>query len=220
MPQKYHAVQTVCYGATVSTTTEPARDRRRERGARTRERLLDATVACLIELGYSRTSMQEICTRAEVSRGAQLHHFPTKAGLMAEAVQHLTTRRIGELQAAGVQIPPGVAGVGTMIDVVWAGFSGPLAKAAMELWVASSTDPDLRASLLPVDRALGRATFDLSREALGPDIPQGPFETVFWLTVNLTRGLALDTMIGGDGQRRRELLEQWKATATAMLAAG
>jgi AcrR family transcriptional regulator len=204
----------------VSAMSEPTRDLRRERGARTRERLLDATVECLIELGYSRTSMQEICTRAGVSRGAQLHHFPTKAGLMADAVQHLTTRRIGELQAAGVEIPRGVAGIGAMIDLLWAGFSGPLAKAAMELWVASSTDADLRESLLPVDRALGRTTFELYRAALGPDVAPAPFETVFWLSVNLTRGLALDKMIGGDEHRRGELLEQWKITATAMVAAG
>lgn len=204
----------------MSAAVEPPKDLRRERGARTREHLLDATVDCLIELGYSRTSMQEICTRAGVSRGAQLHHFPTKAGLMAEAVQHLTSRRIADLQADGVEIPPGVDGVPAMIDLLWKGFSGPLAKAALELWVASSTDPDLRASLLPIDRALGRATFDLYREALGPAVPSQAFDTVFWLTVNLTRGLALDRMIGGDDGRRLALLEDWKRTAAAMVAAG
>ncbi|MCW2958895.1 MAG: TetR family transcriptional regulator [Solirubrobacterales bacterium] len=203
----------------MSATAEPARDLRRERGARTREQLLDATVACLVELGYSRTSMQEICTRAGVSRGAQLHHFPTKAGLMAAAVEHLTTRRIAQLRPAGAAIPPGVEGIPAMIDSLWQGFSGPLAKAALELWVASSTDPDLRESLLPVDRALGRATHDLYRDALGAGVPAGPFETVFWLTVNLTRGLALDRMIGGDDTRRHALLEEWKRTATAMVAA-
>ncbi len=204
----------------MSAATEPTRDLRRERGARTREQLLDATVACLIELGYARTSMQEICTRAGVSRGAQLHHFPTKAGLMAEAVQHLTTRRIADLRADGLEIPPGVDSVPQMIDLLWKGFSGPLAKAALELWVASSTDPELREHLLPVDRALGRATFELYREALGPDVPREAFETVFWLTVNLTRGLALDRMIGGDDARRHALLEEWKRTATTMVQAG
>jgi AcrR family transcriptional regulator len=204
----------------MSAAIEPSRDLRRERGARTREQLLDATVSCLIELGYSRTSMQEICTRAAVSRGAQLHHFPTKAGLMAEAVQHLTTRRIADLRATGVQIPPGVDGVPEMIDHLWQGFSGPLAKAALELWVASSADPGLRVSLLPVDRALGRATFELYREALGPGVPPEAFETVFWLTVNLTRGLALDLMIGGDDDRRVALLEEWKRTAARMVGGG
>ncbi len=204
----------------MTTTSEPIRDLRRERGARTREQLLDATVDCLIEVGYAKTSMQEICTRASVSRGAQLHHFPTKAGLMAAAVEHLTQRRITALQAEGIDIPEGIDGVGPMVELLWTGFSGPLAKAALELWVASSTDEDLRESLLPVDRALGRVTFDLYRTALGDGIPEGPFETVFWLTVNLTRGLALDKMIGGDDQRRRHLLDQWKQTATAIVRSG
>lgn len=202
----------------MSATSEPAPDLRRERGARTRERLLDATIGCLIELGYSRTSMQEICTRAGVSRGAQLHHFPTKVGLMAGAVEHLTQRQIAAIRSADLEIPPGPEGIAVMIDLLWAGFSGPLAKASMELWVASASDPDLRASLLPVDRALGRATFELYRDAAGSGLPAAAFETVFWLTVNLNRGLALDEMIGGDPARRGELLAQWKTAATAMLS--
>ena len=33
--------------------------------------LLDATIECLVSLGYARTTVQEICARAGVSRGAQ-----------------------------------------------------------------------------------------------------------------------------------------------------
>jgi AcrR family transcriptional regulator len=50
-----------------------------ERSATTRARLLDATIDCLSELGYTNTTTTEIAKRAGLSRGAQLHHFPTKA---------------------------------------------------------------------------------------------------------------------------------------------
>ena len=43
-----------------------------------RQRLLEATVDCLVEHGWSGTSTTLVSQRAGVSRGAQLHHFPTK----------------------------------------------------------------------------------------------------------------------------------------------
>ena len=40
------------------------------RREQTRTALLDATVECLVDIGYARASMQEICARAGVSKGA------------------------------------------------------------------------------------------------------------------------------------------------------
>ena len=71
--------------------------------------------------------------------------------------------------------------------------------------MAARTDPELRAAIRPVDRALGRATLAHASQVAG-DLPKERAETLFWLTVNLTRGLALDAELGGDPNRRRELL--------------
>src|SRR3712207_2922448 len=68
-----------------------------ERTANTTEKLLDATVALVVERGYRNASLPEICKRAGVSRGAQLHHYPTKEALVAGAIEHLLARRVREL---------------------------------------------------------------------------------------------------------------------------
>jgi AcrR family transcriptional regulator len=187
-----------------------------QRRERTRELLLDATVSCLVELGYSGTTVHEICRRAGLSRGAQQHHFTTKAELMAAAVEHLAERLRVEVTATLV-LPLGPERVAEAIDVLWRGFSGELSTAALELWVAARTDEELRRSMLPVDRALARSTLDIYRAAAGDDLPLERLETIFWLTLNVTRGLALDAMIGGDPERRAHLLDEWKRMATAML---
>lgn len=180
-----------------------------ERSAQTRTALLDATVDCLIELGYARTSVHEICARAGVSKGAQQHHFTTKADLMAAAVEHLT-HRIGEeiVDAAG-SLPPGPQRIERGVELLWQGFSGTLSAAVMELWVAARTDAELKAAIRPVDRALGKSTLALFTSLTG-ESPSERTETLFWLTVNLIRGLALDAEIGGDPVRRKQLLEEWK----------
>ena len=69
-----------------------------------RARLLDATVDCLVERGFAGTSTTLVSERAGVSRGAQLHHFPTKNDLVVAAVEHLTEKRGAELAAAAASL--------------------------------------------------------------------------------------------------------------------
>jgi len=185
-----------------------------QRREETRTALLEATIDCLIELGYARTSMHEISARAGVSKGAAQHHFPDKAALMAAAVEHLTTKRLAELADSFDRVPAGPESVPAVIDLLWEGYSGTLATAAIELWVAARTDPLLRAAIRPVDRALGRAALERVAE-LVPDLPKERLETLFWLTVNLTRGLSIDAELGGAPARRKQLLEDWKQIAAA-----
>jgi AcrR family transcriptional regulator len=182
-----------------------------ERSEHTRELLLDATIDCLVELGYARTTVHEICLRAGVSRGAQQHHFTTKAELMATALEHLFARLSQEVLDAAERLPPGPERITKGIDLLWQAYSGTLSTAAMELWVAARTDPELRRVLLPVDRGLGHATLEFYRRGAGPDLDEKLLERLLLLSVNLTRGLALDAMIGGDPDRRHALLDEWKA---------
>ncbi|AIJ24974.1 TetR/AcrR family transcriptional regulator [Amycolatopsis methanolica] len=190
-----------------------------ERREQTRTALLDATIECLVELGYARTSMHEICARAGVSKGAAQHHFADKADLMATAVAHLTSRRTAALAESFTDLPSGEEAIPAAIDLLWAGYSGTLATAATELWIAARTDPALRAAIRPVDRALGRETLTLVRN-FAPDLPRERLETLFWLTVNFTRGLALDAELGGAPARRKQLLEEWKRLAVSAYRGG
>ena len=183
-----------------------------ERREQTRTALLDATVDCLVELGYARSSMQEICARAGVSKGAAQHHFTDKADLMAAAVEHLTKKRMDALAESLGALPRGVDAIPAAVDMLWAGYSGTLATASTELWIAARTDPALRAAIRPVDRAMGRSALTHILE-IAADIPANQVETLFWLTVNLARGLALDAELGGAPARRKQLLEEWKRIA-------
>lgn len=189
-----------------------------ERSERTRAQLFEATIECLLELGYAGTSVNEICKRAGLSRGAQQHHFATKAEMMAHALEYLVTKLRDQVMDDVHQLADDPDRVAKGIDLLWKQFSGTLSTAAMELWVAGRTDPELRGAMLPVDRALGRATYDLYRELAWHDVPAERMDTLFWLTLNLVRGLAMDAMIGGDPVRRNHLLAEWQRIATEILA--
>ena len=123
-----------------------------QRAVETRAALLDAALECLVELGYAATSTPEIASRAGVSRGAQLHHFPTKAGLLAAAVDRLLERRLSEFRKAFADLPPGTDELSAAVDVLWSMFEGPTFAAWAELWMAARTDPELAAVVVDLDR--------------------------------------------------------------------
>src|SRR3954470_11975957 len=87
------------------TSAAASRRTNAERSAATQVRLLDATIECLVERGWHGTSTTEIVRRAGVSRGAQVHHYPTKEDLVLAAVQHLVERRTREFEATFTRLP-------------------------------------------------------------------------------------------------------------------
>ena len=108
--------------------TAPARTPQQERSRITQQRLLTATIECLVEYGWSGTTTTVVAERAGVSRGAQLHHYPTKAALVLAAIAHLCERRAEEIraEATAVRAQPAADRVDRVIDLLVASFTGPL----------------------------------------------------------------------------------------------
>jgi AcrR family transcriptional regulator len=195
-----------------------ARRTQEERSASTQRRLLDATIESLVEVGYAGTSTTAVCERAGVSRGAQLHHYPTKADLVIAAVAHLAKRRAAELLA---ELPRGGDAnerLTRALDAIWASFSGPLFAAALELWVASRADRELRQSLVRFERQVGRAMTQLFGELAGPDAGRSSeFAALLELTFHMMRGMALQRILRDDDTERRRLFEIWKRLVSESL---
>src|SRR2546425_9696704 len=89
-----------------------------QRSEAMRAKILDATVQCLVERGYTETTTSEVQSRAEVPRGTLLHHFPTKVELLVAAVAHLAQRRLEQLAAELAVLPHGADRVDTMVDAI------------------------------------------------------------------------------------------------------
>ncbi len=122
-----------------------------ERSASTKSRLLDAAIECLTELGYAGLTTTEVARRAGVSRGAQVHHFPTKTDLVVAAVGHLFVRRLDEFRKAFANAPPGSDRLDEAIDLLWSMYSGPAFVSWLELWVAARSDLSLQAVVVDLN---------------------------------------------------------------------
>lgn len=199
-----------------------ARPRRsqEERSAETRARLLDATVSCLIDVGYARTTTTLVAERAGLSRGAQVHHFPKKADLVVSAMAHLATRQAEILRRRAEALPRDGDRVGPLLDLVMESFAEPIFRAALELWVAARTDRELHASLYDFERAAGRGMQELWGEVAG-EVAQAPaFEPLLELTLHLARGMALQGVLRPDDRARRRVYGLWKEMVASALRNG
>jgi AcrR family transcriptional regulator len=185
-----------------------------------RLRLLDATIELLVERGFSGTSTTLVSERAGVSRGAQLHHFPTKNDLVIAAVEHLTEVRGAELAAAAQQLPNGRRRTRAVLEMLADHFTGAVFTAALELWVAARTDPALHQAVGPLEQRIGRETHRYTVELLGVDESQPGMRELVQATLDLVRGLGLANTITDDTVRRGRILDEWAKVLDGRLFGG
>ena len=209
-----------------------------QRREETRRALLDAAVQSLIEVGFARTTTLEVQRRADVSRGALLHHFPSKAELLVAAVDHLAEMRAREMKAFASQLPPervdrhdreaaehgepapgGDPRTGAVLDLLWQCFSGTFFKVSMELRTAARTDPDLRKVLTAAERSLRDRIVAQSRTLFGRAVAEHPgLERALDLTLQLMIGAAMTSVLHGQSSQADDLIDDWKALFPLVLA--
>ncbi|SOE02463.1 TetR/AcrR family transcriptional regulator [Blastococcus haudaquaticus] len=176
-----------------------------------------ATVESLVELGYARTTTQEVQRRAGVSRGALTHQFTSKAELMLAAVDHLYEEFSASVREAAVELPEeSAARVRLGVELVWERFHGPLFVAAMELWTAARTDPELRVALLPHERRLGVQLRALAFEVFGEEVARHPAaEAMYQVLLTSMRGQAMTYALQPDAPRGL-FLHHWLTVIEAL----
>ncbi|MFI0408557.1 TetR/AcrR family transcriptional regulator [Actinomadura sp. 3N508] len=199
-------------------TTQALREPRQDRSRATRRRLLEAAVECLASVGWAGTTVAVVAARAGVSRGAAQHHFRTREELVTAAVEYGSEVRVAQMRKR-LDVPSGHR-PSTLDVVMMLGemYTTPLFRAALQLWVAASSDEQLRARVLPLEARVGREAHRLTVEALGADesVP-GVRETV-QATLDLVRGLGLADLLTDDSARRTRLLRQWATTLDTALS--
>lgn len=121
-----------------------------QKSAMTRERILDAAINCFISQGYTNVTTAKVASSAGVSRGAMLHHFPSKTELIQAAVEYLHENLLVDYTQRVDKIPARLKGKKRRragIEAYWEHLTGDLFVAYHELCVAGRTDPELKTIL-------------------------------------------------------------------------
>ena len=201
-------------GAAVKRERVPQAERRRI----TRGKLLDATIDSLIEIGYSRTTTVEVGERTGLSRGTQLHHFPSKADLLVAAIEHLADERSKEFETEfKARVEGGGDPVDTMVDMLWVMFSDRIYWALIELMVAARTDPELLEKLEGFERSLGGRVYTAFKELTGRQGREA--KASLEMTLYFMRGLAMERIFRQNEAHYTHLLNRWKTQLRQLLDA-
>ena len=160
-----------------------------QKSAATREQILSAAVRCIVDLGYSRTTTMKIAERAGLSRGATLHHFPSKLDIIRAAVDYLYERRLRAFRKSVQSIPEGADRIKAATDAYWAHATHPIFVAFFELSVAARTDKELRKILQPAQKAFDEDGSTALALASG-----AAFDLALSLVQHLMEGIAVSSM--------------------------
>jgi AcrR family transcriptional regulator len=134
----------------VAQSNTPARRTQAERKETTIAAIMDATIAALDEVGYGRTTVQQIATRAGVSAGAIFRHFPSRLDVIVEAAEEVGRRQVAEfLELMSTASVEGTPPIRVILAIFHTIARAPYGTLWDELSVHARTDPELRERLTP-----------------------------------------------------------------------
>ncbi len=156
-------------------------------------RLLDVSIATIIEVGYARASAKAISTRAGVSDGALFRHFPTMGDFMAATAREALRRQLDLFGKRAAEIPndgePAVAGVLTILRDI---SRNQTSSVMYELMIAARTDEKLRATLREVLTDYSAKIYATARALPGAEaFPDDIFPAVVALLTTAFDGAAI-----------------------------
>ncbi|MFN3312626.1 MAG: TetR/AcrR family transcriptional regulator [Hyphomonas sp.] len=190
-----------------------------ERTANMRKRLIDAAIECLNEVGLGMTTLQRITDRAKVSRGAFVHHFPTRVDLLIAVAEHAAVAQNTHVRRRLAHLQPGMQIFEAITMATWEAIVQPTAIALLEIMIGARSDTELARRFRPL---IDRLEAD-QREAVWEQAQLAGIQdrdtilTMVHLHMAAMRGLALELMYSEDksaADASMQLLQRYKARLT------
>lgn len=174
---------------------------------RVRKEICEATVTCLIEVGYAETSLQRVARTAGFSKGALQHHFPNKEDLMTATADRLLERPFTQPRKSD-GIPETVEAA---ILLNWKKLANTDAYLALlEILIATRTDLKLqnriKDKLAIWNKLLDEHALQTFRSRTGTD---DDVVAILTMSRSLMRGLVIQDRYTTDPEKTENLIYRW-----------
>lgn len=199
-----------------------ARRSQAERTAETRTKVVAAVIDAIAEVGYQRTTAQEIATRAGVTWGAVQHHFGGKDELLLAVLEDTFTRfaaRMADIPLSDTSLSERIS---LFVDRAWEHFRSRHFRSTFEIlldYLGREDHPHAAQWREQMTRAWDRVWSTLFADAR---VPRGRSLMLQHYTVATLSGLATMSMMEGATAvpSRRELQLLKDTLAREMTAEG
>lgn len=192
-----------------------------ERTDTTKRKLIDAAIKVMRERGYGGLTTLEVAEVAGVSRGALLHHFPSRHDLVVATMKYMNdlvlaeSRRRADDAAAGSMEP--IEGV---IRDAKDFFFSDFFFVSLAIAVGDAREEDLRRLTAPLSR---ESRFAVEAAWLDAFVARGVerelASRVLALTLSIVRGFSIRVFIDDNRTRFDEVLGTWKDMVRLYLSA-
>ncbi len=197
---------------------KPQRRTQAERSETTRTKLIEAALVLLRERGYGGLRTNEVSDRAGVSRGAQLHHFPTKYELIVATLGYLNDKMLADSRKRVAAVERSADPIADAIADAKDFFFSDYFFVTLAITMGDARDEDLMQITVPMSRDARFAVEKMWLEALvARGIPRKLAADVLALTLSIVRGLAVRTFIDDDRKKFDALLHRWREMAALFL---
>jgi AcrR family transcriptional regulator len=198
----------------------PRRRTQAERTAATRTQILKAAANLIRRRGYARFRTADVAAEAGMSRGAQLHHFPTKDSLVVATLEYVFEQAqiVSRRRAAAINRPRDL--IEAVIEDAREFFFSEHFMVAIDIVLSTSTDDAVRKQILDISRKARRPVETSWTEALtASGVPASLAADIVALTLSLVRGMALRTLWDNDPKWFDELFSLWRRMIKIFLEA-
>jgi len=202
----------------ISNAVDSPRPNRKKEGwqaiksANTRRTILEAAIQCIIDYGYARTTTSLIAEYAKVSRGAMMHHFPSRQAVLKATIKYLHKKRLSEykkmMEAIGIPLREmNREKIAQSVGEAWKYVNLPSSVAYQEILMASRTDQELRQVLEPLEQDFEKSFIERGRKMFSPWAGRDELEVVHDAALFMLTGMMLSHMKSNKKQRTKRVME-------------
>ena len=199
---------------------QPRRRTQAERSEETQARILKAAANLIRKRGYARFRTADVAAEAGLSRGAQLHHFPTKDALVVATLGYVfdQARDLSRKRAAAVNRPRDL--IEEVIADAREFFFSEHFKVALDIVLSTSTNKAVRRQILDISRRARRPAETAWAEALvASGVEPSLAADIVALTLSLVRGLSVRVLWDNDPKWFDQLFITWRRMIRVFLEA-
>lgn len=188
-----------------------------ERRQQTLKKLHAATVACIVNKGFSRLTTTDIAEAAGVSQGALFRYYPSKTAAVAGATHYLFDKVIRDFNCLlGEACEPDLMRI---VDDLETWFRSADFIAVSRLFAESSADADLKEAIQPIIEQHRLNTHALIQQAF-PAESQAMLQSAAHAVIYLMQGIATEKHLIADDFIEREIMRLVRSFVALIAAQG
>lgn len=199
------------------TAAKKTRRTQAERSEETRTKLCQAALDAMNEVGYGRFSTEDVALRANVSRGALTHQFPSRNALIIAAFQYLISSWEEDwllfIEANQRRLSPD-----EVTDFLWEKlFQADNYIASLEIMLASRNDDELGNGIREIMVRWASSRDKTIAKLLGVSLERPETDEFIQLSLCVLRGIALHSSFSSNSTKglQTSLLGKWKEMLVA-----